>query len=854
MSITNPFFQNNNLNNNNPEQKSQKLPPKINNQNLPPSKDQILNKKNQQYQSPPHIPNNSIKKTENNYYNDSLTKENNSKINSEYDTKIKPYNCSSNFISTISSVFPQNYKTLSQLEIPMSISINPMSAPSIEIPFINYGENNIPRCLNKPCQAYMNPFVKFFENGDKWICNICGNINKTEEIYYSNLDQNGIRLDINEKPELHTGSYEFYANKSYWKKNKDPTEALFIFIFETSTWAVDSGFFPACLEGVKDVINNESFYNGNKVKISFITYNSGIDFYSFNNKSTQPQMLTINEDPVFLPTDLNNLIFTLDKDKDKILQIMDSLQSTFNSNNQNMPNSHCKDSVLILEAVKAGYLLGRKLGGKIIVFSSSNMINSIPKMVEGIENGMTKEQIAYSPHDKKKLGNMGINLTNEFISVDIFASADTQISTYTLNQLCQYSNGHLYFYKKFKIDLHYKNIFNQIHRVLTRPICWEGVNKTRYSSGYKISGFSTPLLIASNEHFIFPVGDSDQNYLFNISPPEEKPKEESDKKESNINYMNDYGLEDKDKYLYIQSALLYSYGDGTRRIRVHNLCLPLSNDINDIYNGINSEMVATYYLKETINKIYKTKNIANSIISTDTQFKHFVDKVMASQNKISKELPPNLDYLPLYMLGMFKHRIFYKEEIEKNYDIDISNYIRIFLQKLSSQEIMQFLVPSIYSLHDIYTDKNIGTYNSETGDFIMPNLISSIKSSMENNGLYLIDNGYMLIIYIRKNLDSNIFQSLFGVESFNFLTQIINENSVFDENESNEFKDRIKNILDYIRGMKSIFQNLVFVFEEEGGERIINEALIEDNLCKWFPMDYSTFYKKYINGKNTFGY
>ena len=49
MSITNPFFQNNNLNNNNPEQKSQKLPPKINNQNLPPSKDQILNKKNQQY-------------------------------------------------------------------------------------------------------------------------------------------------------------------------------------------------------------------------------------------------------------------------------------------------------------------------------------------------------------------------------------------------------------------------------------------------------------------------------------------------------------------------------------------------------------------------------------------------------------------------------------------------------------------------------------------------------------------------------------------------------------------------------------------------------------------------------------
>ena len=96
---------------------------------------------------------------------------------------------------------------------------------------------------------------------------------------------------------------------------------------------------------------------------------------------------------------------------------------------------------------------------------------------------MTKEQIAYSAHDKRKLGNMGINLTNENMSCDIFASADAQINTFTLNQLCEYSNGHFYFYKKFKIDLHYKNIYNQIKRVFTRPTCWEAVVRTRFSSG-----------------------------------------------------------------------------------------------------------------------------------------------------------------------------------------------------------------------------------------------------------------------------------------------------------------------------------------------------------------------------------
>jgi protein transport protein SEC24 len=404
--------------------------------------------------------------------------------------------------------------------------------------------------------------------------------------------------------------------------------------------------------------------------------------------------------------------------------------------------------------------------------------------------------------------------------------------------------------------LHYKTIFNQIRRVLSRPICWESVNRTRFSSGYKISSFSTPCLVTNVDLFIFPTGDSDQNFLFSIAPPPPTPTEDESESKKNNNdiLLNNYDYDDKNKYIFIQSALLYSYGDGSRRIRVHNLCLPISDNIKNIYSEINSEMLATFYLKDTIDKLYKTKNIANSIISTDTKFKLFIDKVMSTQNKIDKELLPNLDYLPYYMLGMFKHRIFCKDEIEKNYDIDISNFLRISLQKFSTSEIISYIVPSIYSLQEMEVDKSIGTYNNETGEFAMPNLISLSRSAMEDNGLYLIDNGYLLIIYVKKNVSSNIFQSLFGVENIKFLTMITNEENVFEENDGNELKERIKNILDYIRSSKSIFQNLVFVFEGDGGERLINECLIEDNFCKWFPMDYATFYKKYIKGNNSFGY
>ena len=164
------------------------------------------------------------------------------------------------------------------------------------------------------------------------------------------------------------------------------------------------------------------------------------------------------------------------------------------------------------------------------------------------------------------------------------------------------------------------------------------------------------------------------------------------------------------------------------------------------------------------------------------------------------------------------------------------------------------MVLSIYSLYELENDKYIGTFDSASGEINLNNMISSSKSSMEENGLYLIDNGYLLIIYVKKGVSPYILKNLFGVENLSFLTMVINEDNVFGENVDNEFKERIRNILDYIRGGKSLFQNLIFVFEGAGGERIINESLIEDNNCQWFQMNYATFYKKYIQETTSFGY
>ena len=124
-------------------------------------------------------------------------------------------------------------------------------------------------------------------------------------------------------------------------------------------------------------------------------------------------------------------------------------------------------------------------------------------------------------------------------------------------------------------------------------------------------------------------------------------------------------------------------------------------------------------------------------------------------------------------------------------------------------------------------------------------MIQCSNNYLENNSLYLIDNGFLLILYFKQNINKEILNLLFGTYNLNELNYSINENTVFyDENTKNSFKERIINIIEYIRYYKSFFQNLIFVFEGSSSENIVKECLIEDNFCQWYRYDYLTFYKK----------
>jgi hypothetical protein len=135
-------------------------------------------------------------------------------------------------------------------------------------------------------------------------------------------------------------------------------------------------------------------------------------------------MLCVGDEAVFLPSTIDSLLVPLENKK-MIISVLDLIQSSFQTN-------HCKDSNKLFAAMSGAYLLGKGNGGKMVIFNSSIGMTLLPKMKSNLVVNIPKDELAYTATDEKQLSSMGINMTNENISCDIFAATESHLVKYIL--------------------------------------------------------------------------------------------------------------------------------------------------------------------------------------------------------------------------------------------------------------------------------------------------------------------------------------------------------------------------------------------------------------------------------------
>ena len=167
-------------------------------------------------------------------------------------------------------------------------------AEGVHVPVVNFGSTGVVRC--RRCRTYINPFVSFLDGGRRWRCNVCALVNDVPNEYFCELDQDGMRRDRMERPELHLGTVEFVAPQEYMVRPPQPP--VYLFVIETSYTAVSSGLLRCAAATLLHTLDR--LPGGERTQIGLITYDSSLQFY--NLAAAAPTMLTVAEvDEVFLP-------------------------------------------------------------------------------------------------------------------------------------------------------------------------------------------------------------------------------------------------------------------------------------------------------------------------------------------------------------------------------------------------------------------------------------------------------------------------------------------------------------------------------------------------------------------------
>ena len=110
----------------------------------------------------------------------------------------------------------------------------------------------------------------------------------------------------------------------------------------------------------------------------------------------------------------------------------------------------------------------------------------------------------------------------------------------------------------------------------------------------------------------------------------------------------------------VQCALLYTAGDGTRRIRVHTLAVTVSSNLASIFRSADLDAVVNFCAKRAVTEAAAKglEAVRQGLIATTVEILYVYRRFCATNPAAGQLiLPESLKLLPLYVLGLLKNKV-----------------------------------------------------------------------------------------------------------------------------------------------------------------------------------------------------
>jgi protein transport protein SEC24 len=654
-----------------------------------------------------------------------------------------------------STTIPASANMVTTCKVPTGGLLRPFTnLDEGEIDLIRPGAGGIIRCNR--CRTYINPFVQWLENGRKWRCNICSNMNETSSAYYCHLDANNQRKDKDIRPELSKGVVEWAAPTEY--QVRPPQPPTFFFVLDVSAGAIHSGMLASTADAIKRSLDD--LPGGDRTMVGFITFDASVHYYALAPNSSNAQMMVVGDlEELFVPAPTDLLVYLRDS-RDAVDNLLDNLPTMFANNTA---TASC-----LGPALKAAYTVMKAVGGKMSVFQSV-----MPNLGDGALKARENPRMMGTPDEVKLLRpgsnffrDTAIEFSKQHISVDMYVFPHQYIDIASLAEMPRITAGAMHSYVAFDYERDGPTFESQLYRRLTQPIAFEAVLRIRCTKGMQITNFYGNFHIRGQDLLSLPNCSADAVFGFDLNHDEQSINE---------------------PFVTIQSALLYTTSDGERRIRVTSQALKTTTRISEFMESVDAEAVAALLSKQALNVAIKTNldNARNKLQHTCAEMiraskegdKRTVSgyTVPSSQpeadgddNKINE----NLELLPLYTLALMKN-VAFRGGTDVNSDERIAAHMKLL--SMYVEDTIGFIHPKLFSIHNMdsqaglpVNDDDVGNDNIKTAGrdmILLPQAINLSVESLSSEGLYLLDNGCDSFLWVGRASDAATNNALFGLDS-----------------------------------------------------------------------------------------
>ncbi|KAG2008450.1 protein transporter SEC24 [Coprinopsis cinerea AmutBmut pab1-1] len=747
-------------------------------------------------------------------------------------------NASPKFVRVSTWNMPSTSKLASDCKIPISAVFQPFAHVDLReepIPLVEPGPSGPPRC--QKCRAYINPSCSWVAGGMRWKCNLCRHETDVASDYFCNLDHNMYRLDHLQRPELNKGTVDFAVPEEYWAQyppprltmpyasnepqpsgSRPPAPMDYIFAFDVTNQAVDTGFLQCACESLMNVLFGYTLEDGTVVepsipassRIAILTFDETLHFYDLSS-DLNSMMVVADLDEVFAPIRTGLFVSPAERG-DSIRALLEALPKRFSE-------SPGRNSALG-PAIRSGLAALSGRGGHIILFQTS-MANVGPGALplqpnEDALYDTEKEVTMHKPRDKTWL-DIAEECVDEGVGVTMFLAPNSYMDVGSIGAVASYTGGEIFFHPRYDPA-----------RDRACGLC----------NGLRVSRHFGNFLQRNPTDVEFGILDADKAITVELEHS---------------------GTLDPRGQAHLQCAVLYTSVEGQRRVRVINLSLNVVELAGNVFQYADMETTLGYFAREAMSKLPQqrmvitrdelTEKCASILLGYRTQ--------CASATRVTQLIIPEaFRALPAFILALQKTKPLKARHVSS----DVRNYEIHKLMAMDLRSLIYRIYPRLLALHDL--DQTIALpqeRKAEDGSLFTtisyPSCTRASHYFMESGGIYLIDNEEVMIFWVGTGVSPQLLQDLFGVDDFMQLSPHTHYLPTLDSVLSRQ----VNNILNDRYARRGRLPKMYIARQNTDGTEIeFSDMLVEDqNNGAMSYLDYLAVLHKQItnvlNGNGSFG-